>query len=340
MDHRTTTTHEGPAHEGPSHAGPAHEGPGHEGPGNGPASAVRGAPAGAAPLPEVPGVTHRWVKVGDVTLHVAEAGAGDPLVLLHGFPQHWYAWRHLVPDLSREHRLICVDLRGFGWSQAPASGYDTDTRVADVLALLDALGLERVGLIGHEWGAWAGFRLCLRAPERISAYLALNMVHPWPLHRRLAPQAWRYWYTSVLEFPGLGRWVLRRRPGFARFLLRKGYVDRRGWDPAAVAEYLRSGAEPARARAGELLHRAYALRDVPALLRGRDKAARLTVPTVILAGAEDFVLPPGVLAGGERYADDLRVEVVPGAGHYLHEERPDVVVAAARALFGQSRSAK
>ncbi|MFD8635374.1 alpha/beta fold hydrolase [Streptomyces sp. NPDC059533] len=294
-------------------------------------------PGTQAPMPEVPGVTHRSVRVNGFTMHVAEAGSGDPVVLLHGFPQHWYAWRHVIPELSRDHRLICVDMRGFGWSEAPASGYDTETRVADVLALLDELGIERAGLIGHEWGAWAGFMLCLRAPERIRGYLALNMVHPWPLHRRLMPQAWRYWYTSVLEALLLGRWVLERRTSFTRFLLRKGYIEAGSWDERAAGEFIRSSAEPARARAGELLHRAYALRDVRGLVLGRFKKTRLVTPTLILAGEKDFVLPPSVLGGGERYADDLRVEVLPGCGHYVHEERPDVVVKAARELFGAGR---
>ena len=298
---------------------------------------TRGTDSGSPPMPGVPGVTHHFVQVHGVRLHVAEAGQGDPVILLHGFPEHWYAWRRIIPQLSADHRLICVDLRGFGWSDAPPGGYDTDSRVGDVLALMDELRLRRVGLIGHEWGAWAGFMLCLRAPERFSHFLGLNMVHPWPLHRRMVPQAWRYWYTSVLEFPLLGRWVLRHRPGFTRFLLRRGFADRAAWDALAAEEFIRSSAEPDRARAGEALHRAYALRDIAGLVLGRYKKLRLTTPTLILAGGKDFALPPSVLSGGDRYADDLRVEVVPGAGHYLHEERPDLVAKAARELFSGGR---
>ena len=290
---------------------------------------------GMPAMPEVPGVRHRDVEVRGVRLHVAEAGRGEPVVLLHGFPQHWYAWRRIIPLLSGEYRLLCVDLRGFGWSDAPAGGYDTESRVADVLAVMDALGVDRARLIGHEWGAWVGFMLCLRAPERFSHYLALNMLHPWPLHRRLMPQAWRYWYTAVLEFPLLGRWMLRRRPGFTRFLMRKGVVDKAAWEPGVMEEFIRSSAEPDRARAGEALHRWYALRDIAGLVLGRFKKLRLTTPTVILAGEKDFVLPPSALSGGERYAADLRIEVVPECGHYVHEERPELVAERARELFAR-----
>ncbi|MEU6101360.1 alpha/beta fold hydrolase [Streptomyces flaveolus] len=290
------------------------------------------------PQPELAGVRHRWVTVrGGVRLHVAEAGEGEPVVLLHGFPQHWYGWRRLIPLLSGQYRLICVDQRGFGWSDAPGKGYDTDSRVADVVALLDELGLDRVRLIGHDWGAWTGFHLCLGAPERVTHYLALNMMHPWPLHRRLMPQSWRFWYTALLEQPLLGRRLLRHRPGFTRYLMRKGVVDRSVWTPDAMEEFVRSSREPARARAGEALHRAFALRDIARLLTGRYKKLRLTTPTVIMGGARDFMLPPGVLTPAGRHADDLRVQVVPECGHYLHEERPDLVARTAERLFSRPR---
>ncbi|HET6636508.1 MAG TPA: alpha/beta hydrolase [Streptomyces sp.] len=288
-----------------------------------------------SPMPEVPGVTHRFIDAGGVRLHVAEAGSGEPVVLLHGFPQHWYAWRRLIPYLEGDYRLLCVDQRGFGWSDAPKKGYDTRSRVTDVLHLLDALHLDRVRLVGHDWGAWTGFHVCLRAPERISAYLALNMLHPWPLHRRLMPQAWRFWYTAVLEQPFLGRWTQRHAQGFVRHLMRRGVVDQGTWEPEVMAEFVRSSAEPDRARAGEALHRAFALRDIAALLRGTFDSMRLTTPTVLLGGERDFMLPPSVLPGGERHADALTVEVVQRCGHYLHEERPELVAEHARKLFAR-----
>ncbi|MQY10734.1 Soluble epoxide hydrolase [Streptomyces sp. RB5] len=287
-------------------------------------------------LPQLEGVRHSTVEVRGVRLHVAEAGAGEPVLLLHGFPQDWYAWRRIMPRLAAEYRLICPDLRGFGWSEAPAKGYDTDSRVADVLALLDVLGLDRVRLIGHDWGAWTGFHACVAAPERFTHYLALNMMHPWPLHRRLLPQSWRFWYTALLEQPLLGRWVLRRWPGFTRRLLRKGVVGEEVWEPVALAQFVDGAREPGRARAGEALHRAFALRDIARLALGRYHRLRLSTPTVILGGAADFMLPPGVLTPAPEYAPGLRVEVVPGCGHYVHEERPDAVVAAARELFAQT----
>jgi pimeloyl-ACP methyl ester carboxylesterase len=276
------------------------------------------------------------VRAGGIGLHVAEFGAGDPVVLLHGFPQHWYAWREVAARLAPDHRLLCVDQRGFGWSDTPKAGYTTADRVADLLALLDALELDRVRLVGHEWGAWAGFAACLRAPERFSHFLALNIVHPWPAHRHLAPSAWRFWYTTVLEAPGLGRLAQRHWPAYTRFLLRRGLGDDpAGLPDAAIEEYVAASREPGVARAGEALHRLFTVRDIPALLTNRDRGRRLTVPTVLLGGEKDPVFPAAVLGGAEQHADDLRVRIVPGAGHWLPEERPDEVAATASALFAR-----
>lgn len=293
-------------------------------------------PPGARPFPHVPGVTHRFMNVRGVRLHVAEAGGGDPVVLLHSFPQHWYAWRHVIPLLSGQYRLICPDWRGFGWSEAPPRGYDTASRAADILGLMDALGLPRARLIAHDWGAHAAFVAALEAPERVSHLLAINAAHPWLRQRRLVPQLWRFWYTALLEYPGIGRMMLRYWPGVTRFLLLHGSADRGVWQPGEVEEFVAASRQPGSARAGEALHWQFVLHDIPGIILRRYRRMRLTVPTVIMAGAEDWMLPPKILAGADRHADDLQLRVVPGAGHFLPGERPAEVTEAARKLFRRS----
>jgi pimeloyl-ACP methyl ester carboxylesterase len=292
--------------------------------------------SGARPFPHVPGVTHRFVEVRGARLHVAEAGAGDPVVLLHSFPQHWYAWRHVVPLLAGQYRLICPDWRGFGWSEAPPRGYDTASRAADILALMDALGLRRVRLIAHDWGAHAAFMAALQAPDRVSHLLAVNAAHPWLRQRRLLPQLWRFWYTAFWEYPGIGRWVLRNWPGLTRFLLRSGAADPAVWQPGEVEEFVTASRQPGSARAGEALHWQFVLHDIPGIILRRNRGKKLTVPTVILAGAGDWMLPPKILAGTGRHAGELRLRVIPGAGHFLPAERPGEVAETARELFRRS----
>lgn len=280
---------------------------------------------GARPMPFVAGVEHRFVEARGVRFHVAEAGEGEPVVFLHGFPQHWYAWRHLVPLLAGDHRLIMPDLRGSGWSDAPSRGYDTGGRVEDVLALMDALGLDRVRLVGHDWGAWTGFMACLRAPERFEHHLALNMSHPWAGHRTMIKNAWRMWHTALWEYPLIGAAVLRHWPGFTRFFLRRGVSDPDAWSQADLEEFTESVRPAANAHAGRALHWQYVLRDIPRLATGQYRRASLTVPTMVMGGAEDVVVPPEALPGG-----GVDVQVIDGAGHFLAAERPGLVAAAVR----------
>jgi pimeloyl-ACP methyl ester carboxylesterase len=274
-------------------------------------------------FPAVAGVTHRFVRAGAVRLHVAEAGAGRPVLLLHSFPQHWYAWRRVIPGLAAGHRVLCPDFRGAGWSEAPAGGYDTGTRVDDLLALLDALGLDDVSIVSHGWGAWTAFALCLRAPERVRGHLALNMTHPWPERRALRRAAWRFWHTALWELPLLGPAVLRHWPGLTRFLLRR-------WGAAedAVEEFAERSRRPEYARAGRELNWQFVLHDLPKLRH--PTTDRLQVPTEILAGRRDVLVPPALLGTA------LPVRVLDDCGHLIPEQRPDVVVAAARALFGDA----
>jgi pimeloyl-ACP methyl ester carboxylesterase len=278
-------------------------------------------------LPAVPGVDHELVETARLRMHVARAGTdGPPLVLLHGWPQHWYAWRHVIPRFAERYRVICPDLRGLGWTEAPARGYEKEELARDVLALLDALGLDRVHLVGHDWGAHAGFLLCLDAPERVDRFVALNDIHPWLRPSPLdALHGWRLWYQVVLATPGLGAWLVRNRPGFVRRLIRLWstndvWSDR---DLDAFAEQLR---EPERARASAQYYRTFLLRELLPTFTGRYRDRRLRTPTLLLFGAEDGVIRPHQLRGYEPYADDMRVELIPGVGHFTPEEAPDLVV--------------
>ena len=163
-------------------------------------------------MPELPGVTHAFVTLSTgLRMHVAEAGNPDAptVLLLHGFPQHWWEWRKVIPPLAERYRVVAPDLRGAGWTDAPADGYTVGDILADVLALLDALGLRRVGLVAHDFSAFIGFRLCFDHPERVAAFLCLGP-HP---YLRVKPQMLagipQLWFQPVVATPGLGPWALR-----------------------------------------------------------------------------------------------------------------------------------
>jgi pimeloyl-ACP methyl ester carboxylesterase len=285
-------------------------------------------------MPRVPGVTHRDVDAAGIRFHVAEAGEGDPVVLIHGWPQHWLVWRKVIPLLAAERRVICPDLRGFGWSDAPRGRYDKQTFADDVLAIFDALELERVDLIAHDWGAWAGFLLCLDHPERVRRYLALNMITPWPdppSPRGLLGLG-RLWYQAVIATPGLGR-ALIRHTSFVRRLITAGAVHPDAWAEEDLESFESVLREPARASASVRLYRTFLLRELGPFLAGRYRGRRLTVPTVLLHGTHDLALDHRRLGDWKSWADDMAVELRDDSGHFIAEELPELVASRARALF-------
>ena len=279
-------------------------------------------------IPEIPGVAveHDFVDAGGLRMHVATAGPADaePLLLLHGWPQHFYAWRRLIGPLSQRYRVICPDLRGFGWTDAPSGGYEKRALAADVVALLDALGLDRVRLAGHDWGGFVGFLLCLEAPERISHFAVAGMSHLWVRPERgikgALKQVRRLSYMALLAAPlsasrscgaASRGWSLRR----ARSI--RAHLDRRR------DERVRGSVEePARAAATVGIYRSFLTRDPRARVRRlprRDHASRGPL-------LRRDRRPPRCARRLRGQRPRMRIEVVEDAGHWLPEEAPETLL--------------
>lgn len=288
----------------------------------------------APALPSLAGVEHRMVDLPDLRVHVAESGQGEPVMLLHGFPQHWWLWRRTIPHLAEKYRVICPDLRGAGWTDAPAGGYDREQLLADVVALLDALGLDRVRLIGHDWGALLGYQLCLRHPERVAKFLCLAGPPPFlSFDPRMLKVMWRLWFQVVIATPVLGpRLLSRGDQPLVRYLF--GLTsDPDAWSQHDVEHFLAPLREPARARAGSAVYRRFIIPELMRIMSGAYRSARLTTPTRVLFGAEDPATRPEFIRGYEPYVDDLQLEFVAGASHFIAGEKPEVVVERALEFF-------
>src|SRR6478609_343771 len=268
--------------------------------------------------PALPGVRHEYVDAGGVRTHVALAGPDDapPVLLVHGWPQNWWVWRHVIPALTDRFRVIAPDLRGHGWSAAPAAGYEKEQLASDVLAVLDALGVERATWVGHDWGGWSGLLAALRAPARIERLLSLCVPHPWA-GRRPLPLAALLAYQTPISLPLLGRRVARPA---SRALLQAGRGDDRlaAADVACFADHI-----PPRVTVA--MYRTNLVHEALPILRGRYADAVLDVPTTLMVGAEDIItrgLETGPVAG----QPNLRVEVLDGVAHWVPEQRPQAVI--------------
>ena len=280
-------------------------------------------------MPYAEGVDHRFVEANGIRVHVAEAGPADapPVLLLHGWPQHWYMWRRVMAALRGEFRLLAPDLRGFGWTEAPGHGYDGETFAADQVALLDALELERAHVVGHDWGGWTAILMGILHARRVDRMVVCNAPHPWSrLSPRVVAELWRSWYALLIATPVIGRRVLQSAWIARQYLSINAGLP---FDDEETEVYSRSFREPARAQAVVELYRYYQ-RVVLETVRGRWQAHRLSPPTLLLFGERDVSLSTKLLPGYEAHADDMRVELVPDSGHFIVDEKPELVIERSR----------
>jgi pimeloyl-ACP methyl ester carboxylesterase len=287
-------------------------------------------------LPAVDGVRHGLVEVDGVRIHVAEAGEGPPIVLQHGWPEHWYAWRHVVGELARSRRVVMPDLRGFGWSEAPPGLYEQETFASDLVGVLDALELDQVDLVGHDWGGFAGFLACLHRPERFRRFLALAIIHPWPqpdpaaFVSRLPALS----YQLVLAAPFVGEAVLASSPLPIERALAASAT--RPIEPEALRSYASRQQQRARAAATSALYRSFLVRVLPGLIQGRYDGDRLTVPTRLVVGADDPVVKLDGMGGWEEHADAMETFELAGVGHWIPDEAPEELLEHIRSFLGEA----
>ena len=289
-------------------------------------------------FPALEGVRHRFVELPGLRLHVAEAGTGEPVVLLHGFPEHWWGWRLVMPKLAQHYLVIAPDLRGAGWSDAPTDGYTEEQLVADVVALLDALGLDRVHLVGLDIGGILGFRVCLAHPDRVRRFVFIASPHPYGLSSkrvllRMLPKAWRLWPGLATAAPVLGPRLLGAgKQRLARNTTLGDTPHPDVWSPQDLSCFLSRLRDPLRARAAVALYKALArIRSNNRAASGAYRRTRLVTPTLGLysvaldEGDRDAAGHPALVRGFEPYVEDLTLVRVPGSGYYLAEEQPEAV---------------
>ncbi len=275
--------------------------------------------------PEIPGVRRTRVIVRGIDFHLTEAGpeTGLPVLALHGWPQHHYEWRDLLADPPAGLRIIAPDLPGYGWSGPPPHEWQKEEVASDLLALLDALGLQRVLLVGHDWGGYVGHLLALRSPERFSAYLALNISHPWVTPRSFAPHAWRSaTYMPMIAVAGI---PIQRDTDLVYRSLRYQQLPRRtGVSDEDLRWFSDRFRDPVCAAAGRDTYRTFLTQELPAVRRHPERR-RSHVPTRAVFGAKDFAIHKDLASAETAQADDYTLELVPGVGHFIADERPDIV---------------
>jgi pimeloyl-ACP methyl ester carboxylesterase len=289
--------------------------------------------------------THRFVAAHGSRFHLVEQGEGPLVVLLHGFPQFWWMWRHQIPALAAEgYRVVAVDLRGFGASDKPPRGHDTWTTSADTAAVIRSLGEEDAVIVGHGLGGWIGRGTAYLHPRVCRALVTVSMPHPRVMRRALL--------TSRRQLVA-GRFLAGMQTPFVpeRGMAKVGYVEDRLRSGAGSGAGSGSGSGSGDGTSGAFPSEEEVRRYTAALalpfaadcaaehyrwlvrsqLRssGRRLATAMRPPLAIdvlaLHGAVDPVVLPDLMARSQGYvAGTFSSHTLPGVGHFVAEEAPDL----------------
>jgi len=265
-----------------------------------------------------------YVRLRDVTLHYVSAGTGDPVVLLHGWPQTWYMWRKVIPTLAERYRVIAPDMRGLGQSSRPAEGYDKKTIAADIVELVhDHLGLGPVYLVGHDWGGPVAFSYAVHNPDRVTKLALLDVPIPGDGTDVFWAGRWHHpfhWVTDVPEALTVGRERI-----YLEYFYRTFGASPDAIDAEAMEIYIDAYSQPGAMRAGFNYYRATPkdVQDNEAALKAGGK---LKMPVLALAGSEGRGRGAQiVLDSARRIAEKVSGGEILDTGHWLVEEKPDVV---------------
>lgn len=264
--------------------------------------------------------THGYANVNGVRLHYAEVGSGPLVILLHGFPQCWYAWRHVMTRLSPYYRLVAPDMRGYNWSDKPegVSSYSLDKVSMDVVGLIEALGESRAHVVGHDWGGGVAWHLGAYHPEHLNKLAVINAPHPAAFRRELQTpdQKIRSLYVFFFQLPVLPEAVVRLSIGSS---LRNSASIPGAFSDEALDVYKSNLSQPGTATAMLNYYRA-AFRQSA---RYKGEAERpVNVPTLHLWGMKDFALSPRLIEGLNEWVPDLRIERAEDSNHWVPEEKP------------------
>lgn len=268
---------------------------------------------------------HDAVHVNGIKLHYVVAGSGPPLLLLHGWGSTWFMWRHVIEPLAAEYTVIAPDLRGIGDSSKATSGYDKLSLARDVHALVQALDLGPVRLVGHDWGGPVAYLYAavVGEVERLAMLETMLPGLEFALDIRLAGGLWHNLFQAVPDLPEA--LVAGRERLYLRWFYEHNAYDPSAVDAAAIDEYVRCYSGPGALRASFEWYRT-ADQDAADIQRAAQR--RLTLPVLALGG--DSCLGASPLNAMRAAADDVHGGVLERCGHWMPEERPDALLAALR----------
>ena len=273
-------------------------------------------------------IEHASCQVNGITLHYVKAGKGPLLILLHGFPQYWYTWRHQIPALAEHFTVVAPDLRGYGESEKPAKieDYASKTIAKDISGLIRELGFEKAHIVGHDWGGGVAWKLAQLEPERVDHLAVLNCPHPYIFAKALKSnfaQMRKSWYVFMFQLPYLPEWMFKRggRPFVAK-LFRGSAVKKETFTDEDINNYYKALKIPGVLTAAFNYYRA-AFRHRPP---SEELKKQIAAPTLLIWGEEDRALGKELTLGMDSlFSGPFKIAYLPACSHWVNEEKPEKV---------------
>ncbi len=290
--------------------------------------------------PETDKIRFEFAQIGSVNLHYAAAGNGSKLIiLLHGFPEFWYSWRHQLTALADEYTVVAPDMRGYNLSDKPAGvdEYEVRNLVDDIAGLISYLGFDSASVAGHDWGAAVSWELAGRYPDRVSKLVCLQVPPPsiWKKNQSVR-QLWASWYMFFFQIPRLPEWLLSRN-NFAALAvgLRTTTVKNGVFTEQDISEYKNAWGQPGAITAAINYYRANILKRLFSKSELQDER-RIKVPTLFIYGEKDHAVLPQTVKGVGRFIDAEYAEFrIPDSGHWVQIEAKEKVTEALKNFFNK-----
>lgn len=271
---------------------------------------------------------HKFATVNGIKLHYVEQGAGELVILLHGFPEFWYSWRNQIPVLSKTHRVVAVDMRGYNLSDKPkdVSAYSMDKLAKDVVDLIKTLGEEQAIVIGHDWGAGVAWAVAILYPERVKKLGIINVPHPYEMQKALKggniSQLLKSYYIFFFQLPGIPEWFIARDlHKFFSGIFKSMSPYKKGLSEEEISKYAEAYAQPGMLTAVINYYRAM-LRYRNALPKTHPK---LRMPVLMIWGEQDTALGKELTYNTKDYCENLELIYDPTSGHFIQHDNPELV---------------
>ncbi|MDZ8050864.1 MAG: alpha/beta fold hydrolase [Aulosira sp. ZfuVER01] len=272
-----------------------------------------------------PSWTHEYITTNGVKLHYVTQGEGPLMLMLHGFPEFWYSWRHQIPEFAKYFKVVALDLRGYNDSDKPKekSAYVMDEFVKDIEGVIKGLGYDQCVLVGHDWGGAIAWNFAYTHPDMLERLIILNLPHPAKFTQglRTPQQLLRSSYIFFFQLPWLPELVIKRSDYAAVEKAFKGMaVDKNSFTPADIDAF-----KNAAAKTGALTAMLNYYRNIFRQRILKTNWGILQVPTLMIWGENDTALGKELSYDTEAYVKNFQIKYIPNCSHWVQQEKPDLV---------------